>query len=161
MSNTENIINTDDIKQEYEQFVDTLNDTEANEKIKAVRSKKAAGPKKAKPKPNTDEQQPSENLIGSSVPSPKSKKVSALGSVDNNNLLGSRSADRRDKVSEKPEKPKVEKVAIFSTKNVTWGSVGKVYRGYNIVSKDEAEHWLTRSHIRLATPEEVAKEFGN
>jgi hypothetical protein len=38
--------------------------------------------------------------------------------------------------------------------------VGKVYRGYNIVEKDAAEKWLTRSHIRTATPEEVAKEFG-
>jgi hypothetical protein len=38
--------------------------------------------------------------------------------------------------------------------------VGKVYRGYNIVEKDAADKWLTRSHIRMATPEEVAKEFG-
>jgi hypothetical protein len=51
-------------------------------------------------------------------------------------------------------------VALFSTKNVTWSEVGKVYRGYNIVEKDAAEKWLTRSHIRIATPEEVAKEFG-
>jgi uncharacterized protein (UPF0332 family) len=32
--------------------------------------------------------------------------------------------------------------------------------GYNIVEKDAAEKWLTRSHIRTATPEEVAREFG-
>jgi hypothetical protein len=38
--------------------------------------------------------------------------------------------------------------------------VGKVYRGYNIVTKEQADKWLTRDHIRLATPEEVAQEFG-
>jgi len=58
------------------------------------------------------------------------------------------------------EKPAEEKVALFSTKNVTWSEVGKVYRGYNIVAKSAADKWLTRDHIRIATPEEVAKEFG-
>jgi hypothetical protein len=65
-----------------------------------------------------------------------------------------------------PKKPttnkteKKETVAIHSTKNVTWDGVGKVYTGYNIVEKKAADKWLTRSHVRLATPEEVAKEFG-
>jgi len=71
------------------------------------------------------------------------------------------------KVEPKPSKPKTSKkkdedkiVAVFSTKNVTWNGVGKVYRGYNIVTEEEADLWATRSHIRIATPEEVAKEFG-
>lgn len=64
------------------------------------------------------------------------------------------------KVTAKKAEPKKEKVAIHSTKNVTWSGVGKVYTGYNIVDADEAEKWLTRNHIRRATPEEVAKEFG-
>ncbi len=51
-------------------------------------------------------------------------------------------------------------VAVHSTKNVSLPGVGKIYRGYNIVTPEQAEKWLTRSHIRLATPEEVAKEFG-
>jgi hypothetical protein len=59
-----------------------------------------------------------------------------------------------------PKKAEVEKVAIHSTKNVTWSGVGKVYIGHNLVTPAEAEKWLTRSHIRTATPEEVAKEFG-
>jgi len=54
---------------------------------------------------------------------------------------------------------KKEKVAVFSSRNVTWSGVGKVYRGYNIVDKGAADKWLTRDHIRLATPEEVAEEF--
>jgi hypothetical protein len=71
----------------------------------------------------------------------------------------------------KTEKPKVstsksktndtDKVAIYSSKNVTWSEIGsKVYRGYNIVKPELAEKWLTKDFIRLATPEEVAKEFG-
>jgi hypothetical protein len=71
----------------------------------------------------------------------------------------------------KTEKPKVstsksktsdaDKVAIFSSKNVTWSEIGsKVYRGYNIVKPEIADKWLTKDFIRLATPEEVAKEFG-
>lgn len=53
----------------------------------------------------------------------------------------------------------VETVAIQSTKNVVWQGVGKVTRGVNVVSKEEAEQWLTRNHITLLTPEQVAKEF--
>jgi hypothetical protein len=52
-----------------------------------------------------------------------------------------------------------ETVALQSTKNVVWQGVGKVTRGVNVVSKAEAEQWLTRNHITLLTPEQVAKEF--
>ena len=53
-----------------------------------------------------------------------------------------------------------DKVAIYSSRNVSWQGVGKVSKGYNIMTKDKAEQWLTRDHIRIATPEEVAKEYG-
>jgi len=88
------------------------------------------------------------------------EEVQALGSVANG-VIGATTAVKAAprKKSAKPEEKK-ETVALYSTKNVTWSEVGKVYRGYNIVDKDAAEKWLTRSHIRTATPEEVAKEFG-
>lgn len=70
-----------------------------------------------------------------------------------------RKAPKKPVKISKTEEP--EKVALFSTRNVTWSEVGKVYRGYNIVTKQAAERWLTRDHVRLATPEEVAREFGN
>jgi hypothetical protein len=38
--------------------------------------------------------------------------------------------------------------------------VGKIEKGYNIVTKAAAEKWLTRSHVREATPEELAREYG-
>lgn len=55
---------------------------------------------------------------------------------------------------------KYDKVAIYSSRNVSWQGVGKVSKGYNIMTKDKAEQWLTRDHTRIATPEEVAKEYG-
>lgn len=88
----------------------------------------------------------------------------AVGSVANG-AIGVTTAPKPEaktssrKASKKSEEQD-EKVAIHSTRNVTWEGVGKVYRGYNIVSKEAAEKWATRSHIRIATPEEVAKEFG-
>jgi hypothetical protein len=88
------------------------------------------------------------------------EEVQALGSVAEG-VIGATTAPKAPakKKSAKAAEAK-ETVALYSTKNVTWSEVGKVYRGYNIVEKSAAEKWLTRSHIRTATPEEVAKEFG-
>jgi hypothetical protein len=76
-----------------------------------------------------------------------------------NNVIGSGSADKKEVSKPKATKEK-DTVAIYSTRNVTWSEVGKVYRGYNIVSKEASEKWATRDHIRIATPEEVARDFG-
>jgi hypothetical protein len=51
------------------------------------------------------------------------------------------------------------KVALFSSKSIFWAEVGRLNRGYTIVSKDQALRWLERKNVRIATPEEVAKEF--
>jgi hypothetical protein len=67
-------------------------------------------------------------------------------------------ADRTSKKEKTPELSE-DKVALKSTKNVFWEGVGRVYKGYNIVTKEQAESWLLRSHITLATPEEIAREF--
>jgi len=88
------------------------------------------------------------------------EEVQALGSVAEG-VIGATTAPKAPEKKKKEKSSEVkETVALFSTKNVTWSEVGKVYRGYNIVEKDAAEKWLTRPHIRIATPEEVAKEFG-
>ena len=88
------------------------------------------------------------------------EEVQALGSVEDG-VIGATTAPKAPERKKKGKSTEVkETVALYSTKNVTWSEVGKVYRGYNIVEKDAAEKWLTRSHIRIATPEEVAKEFG-
>jgi hypothetical protein len=98
-----------------------------------------------------------------SSPKPKGKRKPALAPV-RDGAIGAASIEVAEKLSAKiakPEQVKSGKVAVYSTKNVTWSGVGKVYRGYNIVTEDQAAKWLTRDHTRLATPEEVAKEFGN
>jgi predicted RNA-binding protein with RPS1 domain len=75
------------------------------------------------------------------------------------NVIGSASADKKETVKPTAAKNK-DMVAIHSTKNVSWSGVGSVSRGYNIVTKEASVKWLTRYHIRLATPEEVARDFG-
>lgn len=88
-----------------------------------------------------------------------SDEVQAVGSVANG-AIGVTSTKPEAKKSSPKSSKKKETVALYSTKNVTWNGIGKVYRGYNIVDVDAAEKWKTRDHIRVATPEEVAKEFG-
>ena len=85
----------------------------------------------------------------------------ALGSVADGIIGVSKAPATPAKPKKAAAKPKkTDTVAIHSTRNVTWNGVGKVYIGYNIVDKDAADKWLSRNHTRLATPEEVAKEFG-
>ncbi len=83
--------------------------------------------------------------------------VSVVSNDDN--VIGSGSADKKEAVKPNPVNEK-ETVAVYSTKNVTWSGVGQVSKGYNIVTKQAAEKWATRNHIRIATPEEVARDFG-
>jgi ribosomal protein S16 len=53
-----------------------------------------------------------------------------------------------------------EKVAIHSTKNLHWLKVGQLTVGYNIVTKEASEKWLTRKQVRIATPEELSSYYG-
>lgn len=84
--------------------------------------------------------------------------VQALGFL-NSGAIGSMAADGPKKTI-KPAHQSADKVAIYSTKNVRWEEVGSLSRGYNIVTKEQADKWLTRSHVRTATPEEVKKVLG-
>lgn len=107
------------------------------------------------------EETQAEGVISAPEPVESVKKVPAIAPVADG-VIGSASASVT-KANKKPkavEGKEVEKVAVYSSKNVTWTGVGKVYVGFNIVTKDQADKWLTRSHTRLATPDEVAKEFG-
>ena len=84
--------------------------------------------------------------------------VQALGFTATG-AIGSMAADGPSKQN-KTELNLSDKVAIYSSKSVRWESVGAVSRGYNIVTNAQADKWLTRSHVRIATPEEVKKAFG-
>ena len=77
------------------------------------------------------------------------------------NVIGSNGRGMtNDAKSNKVISSEEEKVAIYSSKNVSWAGVGKVIKGYNIVTQSVSEKWLKRDHIRIATPEEVARDFG-
>lgn len=77
-----------------------------------------------------------------------------------NNILGV-SVDNLPTQNKEIETVKVKDlVAIHSIKNLYSSSLGKVLKGYNIIEKKNLEKWLTKSGIRLADPEEVAKEYG-
>jgi hypothetical protein len=87
---------------------------------------------------------------------PAEEPVQSLGFTETG-AIGSMAADGPKK-DIKPAKDLGDKVAIYSTSNVRWEEAnGAVYKGVNIVTKDQADKWLTRAHVRLATTEEVQK----
>jgi len=51
-------------------------------------------------------------------------------------------------------------VAVHSTRNLSWTGVGVLELGYNIVSKEASEKWITHKAVRIATPDEVARHYG-
>jgi hypothetical protein len=91
----------------------------------------------------------------------KEKNKQALGPVGNG-IFGTVtiSPESISEEKQKKEKPVKDLVAIHSPKNIYWSGVGKILKGYNIVERHNAEKWLTRPGIRIAPPEEVAKEYG-
>lgn len=100
------------------------------------------------------------------ITGPAKKKTTKSSNMQKNpeNVLGSRAADRalaKIIVEEKEEPKKVaEKIALWSNKNIRWSDVGALKKGYNIVTEEASEKWLSRDGIRKATPEEVATYFG-
>jgi len=100
------------------------------------------------------------------ITGPAKKKTSRSSNIqkDTENVLGSKAADRAlaKIIVEEKEEPKnvAEKIALWSNKNIRWSDVGAVNKGYNIVTREASEKWLSRDGIRKATPEEVATYFG-
>ncbi len=95
------------------------------------------------------------------------KKKQSNNQVDENGILGSNAAnnalseggmDLDASVLKEPKK--VDEVALYSHRNMRWELVGELEHGFNIVSKEAAEKWVTRPGVRVATPKEVAKHFG-
>jgi hypothetical protein len=55
---------------------------------------------------------------------------------------------------------KIQKVALFASRNLVWQGVGKIVKGYNFVEPSEADFWLTKDGVRKATPEEIKAALG-
>jgi len=109
----------------------------------------------------TKKAQPKSGAASSAKPKAAKKATTAKKTVSND-IIGSGIPENAVNlnVQDQPIKAEKETVALHSTRNVLWEGVGRVETGYNIVKKSVAEQWLTRSHIRLATPEEIAREYG-
>jgi hypothetical protein len=54
----------------------------------------------------------------------------------------------------------INKVALHSQKNLHMDNLGALKVGYNIVSKEASEKWLTHRLVRVASPEELAAHYG-
>lgn len=52
-----------------------------------------------------------------------------------------------------------EKVAVYSERNMSWDSVGNLKKGYNFITREEAEMWTRLRGVRAAAPTEVALHF--
>ena len=101
------------------------------------------------------------NIVGTPRFPTRESEPQDLGSIANGTIgTGAKKTIEKKENFVNSASTNIEKVAIYSTKNVSWTGVGKVIRGYNIVSKSAAEKWLTRNHVRIATPEEIKKEYG-
>jgi len=103
--------------------------------------------------------EPKEGMISSPEPKKNTAKKKPSQVTLSDDIIGSNISTEQQNTTAPGTKKRLT-VAIHSTKNVNWEGVGKVKKGYNIVKKAEADKWLTRGHIRLATPEEIAIEYG-
>jgi hypothetical protein len=52
-----------------------------------------------------------------------------------------------------------EKVAVYSSRNLFRYGLGELKIGYNIVTREASDFWVTHKAVRIATPEEVAKAY--
>ena len=96
----------------------------------------------------------------------KEKAESAPASntkANDEGVIGSRSAERltpKKETKKESKSKKDDKILIWSPKSIRWQGVGTLSPGYNVVTKEAAEKWLTRSGIREASAEEVATYYG-
>ena len=66
-----------------------------------------------------------------------------------------------EETAEKAGKNKdlTNKIALHSDRNLHMDGLGALSVGYNIVSKEASEKWLTHRLVRIAQPEEVASYY--
>ena len=105
---------------------------------------------------------PAEDVITGPKGTPKDE-VEALAPVADG-VIGT----AKKSVAPKPAAPKKapakatkdDEVALYSSRNMHWDGLGKLSKGFNIVSKAAADQWLTKEAVRLADPKEIARVYG-
>lgn len=102
-----------------------------------------------------------EGVIGSnSIPSIKRNPVSNARSNEDGVLTVGSADNFKNKEFKKDTQKPEGKVAIYSDKNMRWQGLGEITKGYNIVTEEAADKWLSRKGIREATAQEVASHYG-
>ena len=101
------------------------------------------------------------DVIGSTTIVKEKRIPESATKTNEDGILTTKTADNfKDKVFKKEAHVNDLKIAIHSDKNMSWVPVGKINRGYNIVTKEESEKWLSRKGVREATPQEIATHYG-
>lgn len=88
-----------------------------------------------------------------------------------NPTSGTRTNENGVLISDQPERVKSvkkredsdlnrDRVALFSSRNLSWAGVGKISKGFNFVTREVADKWLVHKAVREASPEEVASHYG-
>lgn len=142
----------------------------------------AETPKKRKPRTKTVEDAAPEIIVDVNIEGVEETTASDEGQVvvtapkrpraprksnmhtKNDGSIGSHAADAAlanapSATAKRENKEDPEKIALWSEKNIRWSVVGELSKGYNIVTKEAAEKWLTQRGIRRATPQEVATYY--
>jgi hypothetical protein len=101
-----------------------------------------------------------DNVIGAPRFGPKETPVQDMGSLDGG-VIGTapKTASKKKPNFTVSVPTEVEKVALFSTRNLSWSEVGNLSKGYTLVSRAAADKWLINKNVRIASPEEVKKEY--
>lgn len=98
----------------------------------------------AKTEENVIEEAPVEETVVKEAPKPKKKTTSRK-----------KTAPSPKKAEEKPSQ-----VAVYSEGKLAHPTLGRLTKGYNVVSPEAADEWMKISNrVRLATPEEVATAY--
>jgi hypothetical protein len=93
-------------------------------------------------------------------PEPTKKNPESESASNQGNTIISTQPERVANKVEEKKKEDSSKVALFSEKNLRWSKVGQLSSGYNVVTKEAAEKWLTLPAVREASKEEVASYYG-
>jgi len=89
------------------------------------------------------------------------KSVPTLGH-NSNGVIGSTTTAETvvQNVASDTQSIPLNKVAIFSSRNLYADGYGNLNVGYNIVGNKTSAFWLSQKGVRLVEPEELAEAFG-
>lgn len=144
----------DGLVQEGTEFERTVEEVEVNPVEETV----AEEPVAVVEEPVIEEVVPEPTVIVAPEPV---ETAPAITSVEDGVIGTGKVSKKKAAPAPKPAaEPVGEKVAIFASRNIHWQGMGKIQKGYAIVSKEDAEKWVTLPAVRLATPEEIKTYLG-